>query len=136
LRPEARKDIVEFFAAQQIQPTSMLDISDGLSSEILHICKQSQLGCVLYEDKLPVSEQTRNAAFKFEIDPTACALSGGEDYELVFTVKQEDYDKIVQHEGISVVGFMTEAENGATIITKGGSKHPLTAQGWNHLNKQ
>lgn len=136
LRPEARKDIIEFFAAQQIQPTSMLDISDGLSSEILHICKQSELGCVLYEDKIPVSEQTRNAAFKFEIDPTACALSGGEDYELVFTVKQEDYDKIVQHEGISVVGYMTEAENGATIITKGGGKHALTAQGWNHMNKQ
>ena len=136
LRPEARKDIVEFFAAQQIQPTSMLDISDGLSSEILHICKQSQLGCVLYEDKIPVSEQTRNAAFKFEIDPTACALSGGEDYELVFTVKQEDYDKIVQHEGISVVGYMTEPEKGATIITKGGGKHALTAQGWNHMNKQ
>lgn len=135
LRPEARKDIVEFFAAQQIQPTSMLDISDGLSSEILHICKQSQLGCVLYEDKIPVSEQTRNAAFKFEIDPTACALSGGEDYELVFTVKQEDYDKIVQHEGISVVGYMTEPEKGATIITKGGGKHALTAQGWNHMNK-
>ncbi len=135
LRPEARKDIVEFFAAQQIQPTSMLDISDGLSSEILHICKQSELGCVLYEDKIPVSEQTRNAAFKFEIDPTACALSGGEDYELVFTVKQEDYDKIVQHEGISVVGYMTEPEKGATIITKGGGKHALTAQGWNHMNK-
>lgn len=135
LKPEARKEIIEFFSAQQILPTAMLDISDGLSSEILHICKQSNLGCVLYEDKIPVMEETRKAAFKFEIDPTACALSGGEDYELLFTVKQDDYDKIAQHEGISVVGYMTDAEQGATIITKGGGKHAITAQGWNHMNK-
>jgi thiamine-monophosphate kinase len=85
LKPEARKDIVQFFADSSIMPTAMMDISDGLSSEILHICKESKLGCVLYEDKLPISEDTRNAAFKFNLDPTACALSGGEDYELLFT---------------------------------------------------
>jgi len=133
LKPDARKDIVEFFAANQIKPTAMMDISDGLSSEILHICKDSNLGCVLYEEKIPVSEEMKKAAFKFEIDPTACALSGGEDYELLFTVAQEDYEKLVLNEQISVVGYMTGPEEGAHIITKGGSKHPVTAQGWNHL---
>lgn len=133
LKPEARKDIIEFLAASAITPTAMMDISDGLSSEVLHICKQSNLGCVLYEDKIPVNEQMKQAAFKFEIDPTACALSGGEDYELVFTIPQSEYDKLVLNEEISVVGYMTEPEQGAHIITKGGSKHALTAQGWNHL---
>ncbi|MCC7402627.1 MAG: thiamine-phosphate kinase [Chitinophagaceae bacterium] len=135
LKPEARKDIVEFFEKENIVPTSMMDISDGLSSEVLHICHDSNLGCVLYEEKIPVAEEMRKAAFKFEIDPTACALSGGEDYELLFTLRQEDYDKIVLNENISVVGYMTEPEAGAYIITKGGGKHPITAQGWNHLNK-
>ncbi len=133
LKPEARKDIIEFLANSEIVPTAMMDISDGLSSEVLHICKQSNLGCVLYEDKIPVNEQMKQAAFKFEIDPTACALSGGEDYELVFTIPQSEYDKLVLNEEISVVGYMTEPEQGAHIITKGGSKHALTAQGWNHL---
>lgn len=133
LKPEARKDIVEFLANEEITPTAMMDVSDGLSSEILHICKQSNLGCVLYEDKIPVAEQMKQAAYKFEIDPTACALSGGEDYELLFTVSQSDYDKLVLNEEISVVGYMTEPEAGAHIITKGGSKHAITAQGWNHL---
>jgi thiamine-monophosphate kinase len=133
LKPEARKDIIDFFTAQEIMPTSLMDISDGLSSEILHICKNSNLGCVLYEDKIPVHEDMKKAAFKFEIDPTACALSGGEDYELLFTVAQSDYDKLVLNEQISVVGYMTEPEAGAYIITKGGNKYPITAQGWNHL---
>jgi thiamine-monophosphate kinase len=134
LKPEARKDIIEFFAESEVVPTSMMDISDGLSSEILHICKQSNLGCVLYEDKLPVAEEAKQAAFKFKIDPTACALSGGEDYELLFTIPQSDYDKLVLNEQISVVGYMTEPEQGAHIITKGGGKHAITAQGWNHLS--
>jgi thiamine-monophosphate kinase len=133
LKPEARKDIIEFFDQQDIMPTSMIDISDGLSSEILHLCKQSNLGCVLYEEKIPISEETRKAAFKFEIDPTACALSGGEDYELLFTVSQNDYDKLVLNEQISVIGYMTDNEQGATIVTKSGSKHAITAQGWNHM---
>ncbi|MEI2739250.1 MAG: thiamine-phosphate kinase [Chitinophagaceae bacterium] len=133
LKPEARKDIVEFFEKQDIVPSSMMDISDGLSSEILHICKDSNLGCVLYEEKIPVAEEMKKAAFKFEIDPTACALSGGEDYELLFTIPQTEYDKLVLNEEISVVGYMTEPEQGAHIITKGGGKHVITAQGWNHL---
>jgi thiamine-monophosphate kinase len=135
LKPEARKDIVEFFSNSEIIPTSMIDISDGLSSEILHICKESQLGCVLYEEKIPISEQMKQAAYKFEIDPTACALSGGEDYELLFTIPQSEYDKLVLNEEISVVGYMTEPESGVHIITRGGSKHALTAQGWNHLKQ-
>lgn len=131
LKPEARKDIISFFAENEILPTAMMDISDGLSSEILHICKQSELGCVLYEEKIPVHEQARQFAYKLELDPTACALSGGEDYELVFTVAQSEYDKLVLNEQISVVGYMTEASEGAHIITRGGNRHALTAQGWN-----
>lgn len=135
LKPEARKDIVEFFEKENIMPTAMMDISDGLSSEILHICKQSELGCVLYEEKIPVVEDTKNAAFKFEIDPTACALSGGEDYELLFTVPQADYEKIILSNDISIIGYMTTAEEGAKIITKGNSTYPITAQGWDALRK-
>jgi thiamine-monophosphate kinase len=135
LKPEARKEIIEFFAQNQVSPSAMIDVSDGLSSEILHICKQSELGCVLYEEKIPIAEEMKKAAFKFEIDPTACALSGGEDYELLFTIPQSDYDKLVLNEDISVIGYMTEAEQGAQIITRGGSRHAITAQGWNHLKQ-
>lgn len=130
LKPEARLDIVEWLAEQEITPTSMMDVSDGLSSEILHICRQSQLGAVLYEDKIPFHDETREVAYTFNIDPTACALSGGEDYELLFTVKQEDYDKIRLSEKISVIGYMTPPEEGAHLISRKGNKHQLTAQGW------
>jgi thiamine-monophosphate kinase len=136
LKPEARKDIVEFFEKNNITPTAMMDISDGLSSEILHICKQSELGCVLYEEKIPVAEESKKAAFKFEIDPTACALSGGEDYELLFTISPSDYEKIVVSEEISVIGYMTEAAEGSKIISKGNNTFPITAQGWDALRKQ
>ena len=136
LKPEARKNIIEFLEEQSIMPTSMMDISDGLSSEILHICKESNVGCVLYEEKIPVSEETKKAAYKFEIDPTACALSGGEDYELLFTIHQSDYDKIVLSEEISVVGYITDASEGARIITKGNNTFPITAQGWDALKKK
>ena len=131
LKPEARKDIIEFFDQSGVIPTSMMDISDGLSSEILHICRQSDLGVVLYEEKIPIAEDTKKAALKFELDPTACALSGGEDYELLFTVSQQDYDKLVLNEQISVIGYMTEPEKGKKIITKGGNTFDITAQGWN-----
>jgi len=135
LKPEARKDIVEFFEKEKVIPNSMMDISDGLSSEILHICNQSDLGCVIYEERVPIAEEMKNAAYKFQIDPTACALSGGEDYELLFTVGQNDYDKIKLNEDISVIGYMTEREKGANIITKGESTYPITAQGWNAFKK-
>jgi thiamine-monophosphate kinase len=135
LKPKARKDIFEFFETQNILPTSMLDISDGLSSELLHICQKSGVGCMIYEEKIPIAEDSKQAAYKFEIDPTACALSGGEDYELLFTIKQEDYEKITLNEQISVVGYVTEAEEGAIIKTKGGNTHKITAQGWNAFRK-
>lgn len=133
LKPEARKDVVDYFAEHNIMPTSMMDISDGLSSELLHICKQSNVGCVLHEEKIPFNEDMKDFAYKLELDPTACALSGGEDYELLFTISQADYEKINENNGLSVIGYITEASEGKNIITRGGNKHELVAQGWNHL---
>ncbi|HXV98904.1 MAG TPA: thiamine-phosphate kinase [Anaerolineae bacterium] len=133
LKPEARKDIVEWLAEQEIVPTSMMDISDGLSSEVLHICKQSQCGAVVYEEKLPLHQDTKNYCYKIELDPTATALSGGEDYELLFTVKQSDYEKISTHNDIHIIGYITEPEKKATLLTKGGNVHELVAQGWQHM---
>lgn len=130
LRPEARVDIVEWLATQEITPTAMMDITDGLSSELFHICKQSNVGCVLYEEKIPFNDEMREVAYKFEIDATACALSGGDDYELLFTVKQEEYDKIRYSEKISVVGYITDAGEGKKMITRKGNTHDLVAQGW------
>lgn len=133
LKPEARRDIIEYFEEQNIVPTSMMDISDGLSSEVLHISNQSNLGCRLHEDKFPIAEETRLAAFKFGLDPTVCALNGGEDYELIFTAKQDDYDKLVLNDNISIVGYMTELDEGRKLISKGGNVFDITAQGWNAL---
>lgn len=130
LKPEARLDIIEWLAEQEIMPTAMMDVSDGLSSEIMHICRQSNTGCVLYEDKIPFHDETKEVAYKFETDPTACALSGGEDYELLFTIPQEDYDKLRMQEKISVIGYMTDPSEGTHIVTRKGNKHKLTAQGW------
>jgi thiamine-monophosphate kinase len=133
LKPEARRGIIDFFAEKEIMPTSMIDISDGLSSELLHICKKSETGCMLYEEKIPVNDLARQFAYKLELDPTACALSGGEDYELLFTIDQKDFESISANPDISVIGHITEKEKGAVIITKGGNEYPLTAQGWNAL---
>lgn len=135
LKPEARKDIIEFLEKNNIVPTSMMDVSDGVSSEVMHLCKQSNLGCRLYEEKLPVAEAARQAAFKFGLDPTVCALNGGEDYELIFTLKQEDYDKITLNEEISVIGYMTDEAEGCKFFTKGGNTFNITAQGWNAFNE-
>lgn len=134
LKPEARKDIIEFFASNQIVPTAMMDVSDGISSEVLHICKQSNLGARVYEEKLPIADASRKAAFKFGLDPTVCALNGGEDYELIFTIAQEDHDKIVLNEEISVIGYITDIEEGVKLLTKGGNQYDLKAQGWNAFN--
>lgn len=133
LKPEARKDVIEYFEKHNIMPTSMMDISDGLSSELMHICKQSNVGCVIHEDKLPFNEDMKAFAYKLQLDPTACALSGGEDYELLFTVSQADFEKINENNGLSIIGYITEADKGINIITRGGNKHELVAQGWNHL---
>lgn len=136
LKPEARKDIIDFFEQNNLLPTAMMDISDGLSSETLHICKQSNLGCRLYEEKIPIHEDSRQAAFSFGLDPTVCALNGGEDYELLFTIKQEDHDKVVFNENISVIGYMADWEEGVKIITRGGGIHEIKAQGWNAFDKE
>lgn len=130
LKPEARRDIITFLQDNKIVPTAMMDVSDGISSDVLHICKQSNVGCVIYEDKIPVHPDTVQLALKLGIDPTTCALHGGEDYELLFTIKQEDHDKIVLSEDISVIGYMTDASEGTVLETKSGNKHKLTAQGW------
>jgi thiamine-monophosphate kinase len=135
LKPEARKDIIELLEEMKVVPTAMMDISDGLSSELLHLCKQSDLGCRIYEEKIPLNEATRAAAFKFGLDPTVCALNGGEDYELIFTMKQADYDKITMQEEISVIGYMCDRGEGAKLITKGNNLFDITAQGWNAFAK-
>lgn len=135
LKPEARRDIIEYFAEAGIKPTSMMDISDGLSSDLLHLCKQSNTGCVLYEEKLPLNEEAREFAYKLQLDPTACALSGGEDYELLFTVAQADFEKIKTNPSLSIIGYMTEPGEGKNIVTRAGNRYALVAQGWNHLTK-
>lgn len=131
LKPEARWDVVELLKDMQVVPTAMIDVSDGLASEILHICKQSNKGCNLYEEKIPIDPMTFDTAREFNLDPTICALSGGEDYELLFTVKQADYDKIKFDTDISVIGYITEPNAGCNLITKAGNSHELKAQGWN-----
>ncbi|HEY5326630.1 MAG TPA: thiamine-phosphate kinase [Mucilaginibacter sp.] len=131
LKPEVRKDIIELLKDIEVKPTAMIDISDGLASEILHICQQSNKGCNLYEEKIPLDPMTFDTAREFNLDPTVCALSGGEDYELLFTVKQADYDKIKFKMDITIIGYITEASAGCNLITKAGNSHPLKAQGWN-----
>jgi thiamine-monophosphate kinase len=131
LKPEARKDIIELLKDIDVKPTAMIDISDGLASEILHICKQSNKGCNLYEDKIPLDPMTYETAREFNLDPTVCALSGGEDYELLFTIKQADYEKIKLQMDISIIGHITEASAGCNLVTKAGVIHALKAQGWN-----
>ncbi len=131
LKPEARKDVVELLKDIGVKPTAMIDVSDGLASELLHICKQSEKGCNLYEDKIPLDPMTYETAREFNLDPTICALSGGEDYELLFTVKQADYDKIKNKMDISIIGYITEPNAGCNLVTKSGVVHPLKAQGWN-----
>ena len=131
LKPEARKDIIEVLKELKIKPSAMIDISDGLASEVLHICKQSNKGCNLYEEKIPIDPMTYDTAREFNLDPTVCALSGGEDYELLFTIKQADYDKIKHSADISIVGHITEASAGCNLVSKSVVVHELKAQGWN-----
>jgi thiamine-monophosphate kinase len=133
LKPEARKDIINHLSELGILPTSMIDISDGLASEVLHLCKAGELGAEIYDEKLPIDQETYNMARNFNLDPSICALNGGEDYELLFSVKQEDYDKIKDSKFMTVVGHFTDKNSGANIIDKGGQSIPLEAQGWNHF---
>jgi thiamine-monophosphate kinase len=136
LKPEARRDIVEVLKKLKVKPSSMIDVSDGLASEILHICKQSDKGCVLYEDKIPIDPMTYDTARDFGIDPTVCALNGGEDYELLFTIKQADYDQIKNNPDISIIGYITEASAGCNLISRSEKMHPIKAQGWNSLKNR
>jgi thiamine-monophosphate kinase len=133
LRPEARKDIVEILKALNVKPTAMIDISDGLASEIMHICKESDTGCTLEEDKIPLDESTYNTALKFNIDPTLCALSGGEDYELLFTINPDDLEKISNQPDFTVIGHIETKEAGCKLLTRSGNRHELIAQGWKHF---
>ena len=136
LKPEARKDVIKLFKDLKVRPTAMIDISDGLSSEIIHICKQSNTGCDLYENKLPLDPQVISTCEEFNIDSTTVALNGGEDYELLFTLSQEDYPKIKANPNFTVIGYMTEASSGMHLVTRADTKIPLKAQGWNALNDQ
>jgi thiamine-monophosphate kinase len=133
LKPEARRDIVEQLRERGVQPTAMIDVSDGLASEIFHLCRQSNLGCDVYENKIPIDPQTFERAREFGLDPTVCALSGGEDYELLFTIRPDDYEKIREHVDVSIVGHMTHASNGVNMITRAETSIPLKAQGWDAL---
>ncbi len=132
LKPEARVDIVKAFKKLDIKPTSMIDISDGLSSEIHHLCKNSGLGCSVYEDKIPLDFQTKKMAEEMNINPLVAALNGGEDYELLFTLPLTDYNKIKNDPDFTIIGHMTEAAEGINLITGAGSAIPLVAQGWVH----
>jgi thiamine-monophosphate kinase len=131
LKPEARKDIIKLFKDLKIQPTSMIDISDGLSSEIIHLCKQSKVGCDLYENKIPLDPQVISTCEEFDIDSTTIALNGGEDYELLFTVSQKDFETVKTNPNFSIIGFMTEESSGMHLVTRGDEKIPLIARGWN-----
>ncbi len=135
LKPEARKDIKAILKALEIRPTAMIDISDGLSSEIMHLCKASGTGCNLYEDKLPLDPQLINVCEEFNIDSTTVAINGGEDYELLFTIAMEDFDKIKGNPNFSVIGHMTQESEGIHLITRANTKIQLKARGWNAMQE-
>ena len=133
LKPEARKDIVQILNNNRILPTSMIDISDGLSSDLLHICKQSNAGCMIYEEQIPIDYQTAMMAEQFSLNVTTVALNGGEDYELLFTVPLSLHEEIEQLSCVKLIGHICEASSGANLVTRDGTQIPLTAQGWNPL---
>ncbi|WP_341215079.1 thiamine-phosphate kinase [uncultured Wocania sp.] len=134
LKPEARKDIVKLLSNLKLKPTAMIDISDGLSSEIIHICKQSKVGCDLYEEKIPLDPQVISTCEEFNIDSTTVALNGGEDYELLFTISQEDYPKIKANPNFSIIGHIKEESAGIHLITRAETRIPIKAQGWKNFN--
>lgn len=136
LKPEPRKDIVELLEKMEVVPTSMIDISDGLASELLHICTSSEVGAAIYDEKIPIDPETYHTALDFNLDPYTSALNGGEDYELLFTVKQSDYDKIKGNPNLTVIGHITDKSTGVNLFTKEGLSIPIEAQGWNHFGEQ
>ncbi len=133
LKPEARVDVIGFLDELGVIPTSMIDVSDGLASEILHLCKSSNVGCHLYSEKIPIDSQTSLMALEFDIDPTTCALNGGEDYELLFTINQEDYERIKGNPNMTVIGHIVDPNGGKYLVDKSGSIIELKAQGWSHF---
>jgi thiamine-monophosphate kinase len=133
LKPEARHDIKELLSKLEVKPTAMIDISDGLSSEIIHLCKQSKVGCNLYEEKIPVDPQFINVCEEFNIDSTTVAINGGEDYELLFTIALDDFDKIKANPNFTVIGHLTQESEGIHLITRANTKIPLKARGWDAL---
>jgi thiamine-monophosphate kinase len=135
LKPEARTDVRELLEQLNVKPTSMIDVSDGLSSEILHICKQSKVGCNLYEEKIPVDPQFINVCEEFNIDSTTIAINGGEDYELLFTIALDDFDKIKANPNFTVVGHIVKEEESSHLITRANTKISLKARGWNALEE-
>ena len=135
LKPEARRDVIEFLKKCNVIPTSMIDISDGLASEVFHICTSSNVGCQLYEEKIPIDPQTYQTSMDFNTNPTVSALNGGEDYELLFTINQKDYEKIKNDPNLTVIGHITKKSQGINLIGNGNTSTPLHAQGWNHFNK-
>ncbi len=136
MRPDARKDVIELLAEKNLMPTSMIDISDGLSSEILHVCNSSQKGCEIHENKLPIHEQTKQMSDELGIEPTIAAMNGGEDYELLFTIPLSDYEKIKEFKQISIIGNITDKKGKMDLITENGVRVPITAQGWNTLENK
>lgn len=136
LKPEPRKDVVDMFAEIGVKPTSMIDVSDGLSSDLIHICQQSEVGCTIYEDKIPLDHTTVTAADEMSLDPTVCALNGGEDYELLFTISLDDYNKIKDQKRVAVIGHITSDKEVYQIVTKAEQVNTLTAQGWNAILKK
>ena len=136
LKPEARKDVVKLLKKLEVKPTAMIDISDGLSSEIIHICKQSNVGVELYENKIPLDPQVISTCEEFNIDSTTIALNGGEDYELLMTISQEDYPKIKANPDLTVIGFITEKDRGMHLITRGEQAIPIIAKGWNAMKNE
>jgi thiamine-monophosphate kinase len=133
LKPEVRKDIIEYLAERKVVPTSMIDISDGLSSEILHICKQSGVGCQLEEEAVPIANETYDTALSLQIDPINCALSGGEYFELLFSIDPKDKTAIDQHHDISIIGEITDSSRGAKLHTKGDNYYDLLSLGWDNM---
>jgi thiamine-monophosphate kinase len=133
LKPDARMDIIHELREMGVVPTSMMDVSDGLASEIFHICKASQVGATIYEDKLPIDKQTFDTAVELNLDPITCVLNGGEDYELLFTIDQKDFAKLEKHPDIHFIGHMTKAEDGKFLVTRSGTAVQLKAQGWKHF---
>jgi len=135
LKPEARRDCVDYFKKAEIIPTSMIDISDGLASDLMHICKASNVGAYIEEAKIPIHQEAQLMAIKFQMDPITTALNGGEDYELLFTIKEEDLEKIRYMPGAYIIGEITDREDGIKLHSSGGSIHPLKAQGWDHFDE-